>query len=132
MGDCIFCRIVKKEAPAHIIYEDEHIVAFLDINPLSEGHTLVIPKKHYTRVSEMSEEDLKNFIFGFHKVVKLIESKLAKDYNIIVNQGKTAEQEIDHLHFHIVPRYGNEMVFSWKTHKLTEEEAREVLNKLNS
>jgi len=130
MEGCIFCKIVNREIPAYVVYEDDNVIAFLDIFPLSEGHTLVIPKKHYSRLSEMPEEEAKKFIESFHKVVKIIEEKISKDYNIGVNQGKLAGQEIMHLHFHIVPRYGKEQIFLWNSHKLTEEEVKRVFEKL--
>jgi histidine triad (HIT) family protein len=129
-ADCVFCKIIKGEIPAYKVYEDEFVLAILDINPLSKGHTLVIPKRHYARLTEMDERFYEGFMRGLQKVLRLIESKLSKDYNIIVNQGKKANQEIEHLHVHIVPRYGQEQIFVWKTHKLTPEEAEEVLKKL--
>ena len=128
--ECVFCKIVNKELPAYIVYEDENVVAFLDINPVSEGHTLVVPKKHYERITDMLEEEFKKFMESFQKVVKLIESKLSKDYNIVVNHGEKAGQVIKHVHFHVIPRKGDEKVFLWITHKLTEEEAKRVLEKL--
>ena len=130
--ECVFCKIVNKEIPAYTVYEDENVIAFLDINPVSEGHILVVPKKHYERITEMPEEDFRKFSESLQKVVKLVENKLSKDYNIIVNHGERAGQVIKHVHFHIIPRYGNEQLFLWLTHKLTEEEARRVLEKLKT
>ncbi len=128
--DCIFCRIIAGEIPSYKVYEDENVLAFLDINPVSEGHILVVPKKHYERITEMSEEELKNFFASVQKVAKLVENKLSKDYNIVINHGKLAGQVINHVHVHIIPRKGNEEVFSWKTHQLTEEEAKKVIEKI--
>ncbi len=129
---CIFCKIIKKEIPAYIVYEDDVAIAFLDINPVSEGHLLVVPKKHVSRLTELSEEEAAEFIKKVQKVAKMVEEKLSKDYNIVINQGERAGQVIQHLHFHIIPRYGNEKLFLWVTHKLTEEEAKRVLEKLKS
>ena len=130
--NCVFCKIIRGEIPAYKIYEDEFAIAILDINPLSKGHTLVIPKRHYSRLTEMDEEFYQGFMRALRIVARLIEEKLSKDYNILVNQGKRANQEIEHLHVHIVPRYGNEQIYVWKTHRLTKEEAEEVLKKLRS
>jgi len=130
--ECVFCKIIKKELPAYIVYEDDVAIAFLDINPVSEGHILVVPKKHVTRLTEMSEEELTEFMKRVQKVAKMVEEKLTKDYNIIINQGSKAGQIIQHLHIHIIPRHtGEEKVFLWVTHKLTEEEAKKVLEKLS-
>lgn len=130
--DCIFCKIVRNEIKSYKIYEDEYVLAFLDINPMNKGHILVIPKKHYERLSEIPEEELKNFIVGFKKVLKIVEEKIAKDYNILVNNGKTSGQEIMHAHVHIIPRYERDeiSIVSKKSHKLNEEEAREILKKI--
>jgi len=128
--ECVFCKIINKELPAYIVYEDEDTMAFLDINPVSKGHLLVVPKKHYSRLSEIPQEELKRFFQGLQNVVKMVESNLSKHYNIVVNQGELAGQVINHLHFHIIPRYGNEQIFIWLTHKLSKEEAQEVLEKL--
>jgi len=130
MNECIFCKIIKKEVPAYIVYEDDYSIAFLDINPVSTGHILVVPKKHYERITDMPENDLKEFMASVQKVAKMVETKLSKDYNIITNHGPKAGQMINHVHFHIIPRYGQEQLFVWITHKLTEEEAKKVLDVL--
>ena len=130
--ECVFCKIVNKEIPAYIVYEDEYSIAFLDINPLNKGHILFIPKKHYERLSLMDLEYSKNFYESFQKFLKLFEEKLSKDYNIIVNNGKKAGQAVFHAHIHLVPQYedeGYKKIFNWSTHKLTEEEAKEILEK---
>ncbi len=128
--DCIFCKIIKGEIPAYKVYEDDFVVAFLDIYPATKGHTLVVPKKHVERLKELNEEELKKFWSGVKKVIEKIE-KLSEDYNIIINQGSKAGQEVPHLHVHLIPRYGNEKLYCEIRHKLTEEEAKEVLEKIN-
>jgi len=128
--NCIFCKIANKEVKSYVVYEDDISIAFLDINPLSKGHILFIPKKHYTKISEIPDEELEKLIKSFKKLLKIVEDKISKNYNIINNCGKLAGQEIEHVHIHIVPRYGNEKIFLWVTHKLTEEEAKEILEKL--
>jgi len=132
--ECVFCKIVKGELKAYRIYEDENILVFLDINPIYKGHMLAIPKKHYSRITEMPEEEYKKFSNSLQKFLKILEDRIGKNYNIVVNQGEKAGQIINHLHFHIIPRDlefhpVEEKLFKWETHKLTEEEAREVINK---
>ncbi len=130
--NCIFCKIIRKEIPAYILYEDDYSIAFLDINPLTKGHTLFIPKEHVERLSDMDLEFSRKFYESFQKFLKLFEKSIAQDYNIIVNNGKTAGQEIFHAHIHIVPRYGKETIFSWKANKLDKKEAEEILSKFKT
>ena len=106
---CIFCKIATKEIPSKVIYEDDKTMAFLDINPRNEGHTLVIPKKHYDNLLEAPD----NTLAAMMKVTKLLcermKNKLnAKGFNIVINVEKVAGQEMDHLHLHIVPRYAED------------------------
>ena len=105
-ASCIFCKIVKKQAPASIIYEDETVIVFLDIRPLNEGHTLVIPKKHYVDIFDIPENQLSQV----HKVAKQVSVAVKKATNadgisIIQQNGKAAGQDIFHLHVHVVPRF---------------------------
>ncbi|BFI73096.1 hydrolase [Nanoarchaeota archaeon] len=130
--DCIFCKIANKEIPAYIVYEDNYSVVFLDINPVNKGHLLFIPKKHYERLSLMDFEYSKGFYESFQKFLKIFEEKISKDYNILVNNGKKAGQAVFHAHIHLIPQYEDEeykKIFNWNTHKLTEEEAKEILSK---
>ncbi|MGB9674945.1 MAG: HIT family protein [Nanopusillaceae archaeon] len=130
MDNCVFCKIIKKEIKAYVLYEDEYAIAILDINPVNKGHTLFIPKKHFERISKMDESYSKNFFLSFEKFLKIYEEKVSKDYNIIINNGKNAGQTIFHAHIHIIPQYeenGFSKLFNWTTHKLTEEEASDVL-----
>ena len=105
-GSCIFCRIAQKQAPASCVYEDEKVMAFLDVRPLNEGHTLVIPKEHYETIFEIPEE-LIAYLHGIVKRVSFAVKKAAKADGISIFQqnGKAAGQEIFHLHVHVVPRY---------------------------
>lgn len=102
---CIFCAIANRQIPAKIIYEDENFVAFLDINPLSPGHTLVITKHHYENVFDMPADVAEKLM----KVVKAITANMkekigAQGVNLMNASGKAAEQTIPHFHLHIVPR----------------------------
>lgn len=111
--DCIFCSIVKKESPASIIYEDYLSLAFLDICPIVQGHTLVIPKKHYSSLDDCDEETAKHLLVVTRKLNKAIKRSVKCEgvLNEIMN-GEAAGQEIFHLHYHIVPRFKNDG-FGW-------------------
>ena len=120
---CIFCRIVRKQASASIIYEDETVMAFLDIRPLSLGHTLVISKIHYVDIFHIPDNELCNI----HKISKLISSAIKKATNadgisIIQQNGKSAGQDIFHLHVHVVPRFEGQRMPSFSDLKLVERD----------
>jgi histidine triad (HIT) family protein len=103
---CIFCKIVRKQAPASIVYEDETLIVFLDLRPLNIGHTLVIPKAHYVDIFDIPEKELSQV----HKVAKQVSFAIKKATNadgisIIQQNGKASGQDIFHLHVHVVPRF---------------------------
>ncbi len=104
MSDCIFCKIVNKEITTELIYEDEEIIAFNDINPQAPIHILVIPKKHISSLVDLNEED-ENLIGKIFGVINKIAKKEGIDKNgfrVIMNCGEDAGQEVKHLHFHIL------------------------------
>ncbi len=134
MEDCIFCKIVNGDIPCSKIYEDENVIAFLDISPLSKGHTLVVPKNHYRDILDVSDEDLCNCI----NVVKKISRHLKEVYNpegfvLRQNTGEKAGQSVHHLHFHIKPVYSDTMVISEVDHRreYTEEEMKEIVKEVS-
>jgi len=103
--NCIFCRIVRGEIPSNKVYEDEYTLAFFDINPASEYHTLVIPKKHYVNMFDVPEDEATNVMRTIKKIIALYEQKIGlTDVNVVNNSGAGAHQDVFHLHFHIVPR----------------------------
>lgn len=104
--DCIFCSIVAGDIPSRTVYEDDQVFAFLDVNPLARGHTLVIPKEHHSRVGDLSD-NLSEAVFS-------VLSRLAPDVEAAVdadgatigfNDGEAAGQEVPHVHGHIIPRF---------------------------
>jgi histidine triad (HIT) family protein len=104
---CIFCKTVRKEAAASLVYEDEQVLVFMDIRPVSEGHTLVIPKQHYEDIYDTPEE----LVACTHKITKLIAIAVKKATNadgisIVQQNGKAAGQDIFHLHIHVIPMFG--------------------------
>jgi histidine triad (HIT) family protein len=103
--DCIFCKIVEEKSPSKKIYENNNFIAILEITPQVEGHTLIIPKKHYKTILDLPNElgnDLIDFIKKTNSILK--EKYNSKGFNIIINTSKEAGQIIDHLHIHILPR----------------------------
>jgi histidine triad (HIT) family protein len=104
--DCIFCKIINKEIPNFTVFEDENVLAFLDIFPHAKGHTVVIPKKHFADSSEMNGEDWKKFCSGIKKARDRIAEVLSPDgFNVGWNESPEAGQVVPHLHVHIFPRY---------------------------
>lgn len=129
---CVFCEIVARRSPAHIVYEDHRCVAFLDLFPFTKGHTLVVPKRHVNRLTELPESEYREFLKGLVEICRRIE-KLTPHYNIASNQGELAGQIVFHLHFHVIPRYGGPNPFHDKPRgRLKEGEASEVLGALAS
>ena len=105
-NDCIFCAIAEGEIPSFKVYEDEQVLAYLDINPFSKGHTLVIPKKHSAGLVDTDDETLAVVIARVKKVAAHLKEKLGCDgFNIVQNNGEAAGQTVRHVHFHIVPRW---------------------------
>ena len=104
MDDCIFCKIIKKEMPAEIVYEDSQIIAFKDIQPAAPIHILVIPKKHIPSLVELKKED-EILIGKIYSVINIIANNQGidkKGYRVIVNCGIDGGQEVGHLHFHLL------------------------------
>src|SRR3989344_1524369 len=102
--NCVFCKIVNKEIPCMQIYEDADTFAFLSIKPIAPGHTLVIPKAHYTDIFSLPENQLHKIISLAQKTASVVKSAMqAEGINIGMNNGSAAGQEIFHVHFHIIP-----------------------------
>lgn len=105
MEDCIFCKIVRGEIPCFKVYEDERVLAFEDINPISEGHTLVIPKKHAENLWEIPTEDLAAIHLASKKIIHAIKEALNPDGVAVLQlNGKGANQLVMHYHLHLMPR----------------------------
>ena len=106
MNDCLFCKIINGEMPSHKVYEDEDILAFLDINPVNPGHTLVVPKKHYENLYETPDEALAKLMAVVRKLAVSIRSGLNADgTNIEMHNDEISGQLISHTHIHIIPRF---------------------------
>lgn len=104
--NCIFCKIINNEIPSMKIYEDDVVLAFLDVNPDSDGHTLIIPKKHYKDITDIPDAVLLHIYKTAKKVMKLLEEKLNCDgFSLLQNNGDA--QEVKHYHLHVKPYYND-------------------------
>jgi histidine triad (HIT) family protein len=104
----IFDKIIDGDIPCHRVYEDDHVLAFLDIGPLSDGHTLVIPKQRVTHLHELSDDAAAALGRALPRLCRAVmEATGASAYNILQNNGRAAHQEVMHVHFHIIPRLGD-------------------------
>ena len=117
--DCVFCKIVAGEIPATKIYEDEEVLVFLDIGPISDGHTLVIPKQHFERLHDCPAELLGRVSSCLGRIAGAVAGAMDSDgYNLLCNNGRAAGQLVDHVHFHIIPRNTGDGVFNrWPSYK---------------
>jgi len=128
---CVFCRIVAHDSPAYTVYEDAATMAFLDLFPFTRGHLLVVPKHHGARLTDLPVGSQNALIRTLDRMCRRAEH-LTSDYNVALNAGAAAGQIIFHVHFHIIPRYGEANPFhpSVRT-RLSESEARAVVAELS-
>ncbi|WP_101295210.1 HIT family protein [Halegenticoccus soli] len=104
--DCIFCKIVAGDIPANVVRETDATLAFLDVNPLAPGHTLVVPKDHYERLGDMPSDVATEVFHEVYELVPRVESVVDADATTVgINDGEAAGQEVPHVHAHIVPRF---------------------------
>ncbi|MDD3284520.1 MAG: HIT family protein [Patescibacteria group bacterium] len=131
--DCVFCKIIKGEIPSLKIYEDDDCLAFLDINPINEGHTLVVPKKHYDTFLNTPIEEIEKLINVIYKIAPKIKKSLNADaFNIGLNNGKEAGQIIFHTHFHIIPRFNDDNLANWENKTMNQEELENISKKIQN
>lgn len=114
MTNCVFCKIVKLETPSQRVYEDDKHIAFLDINPVNAGHTLIIPREHYESIEDTPDEVLADMLKLAKKIGPAIQKAMKADaYNLTINNGHAAGQVIDHIHIHLIPRLENDGFRAW-------------------
>jgi histidine triad (HIT) family protein len=113
--DCIFCKIAAGRIPACKVLEDDAAVAFIDIGPLAEGHTLLIPRNHYRTLDEMPPDEAAAMLRHLPSLVRAVQAATgAGGLNVLQNNGKLAHQEVPHVHFHLIPRSeGDAFQFNW-------------------
>ena len=131
MEDCLFCKIIAKHIPSVPVYEDENVYAFLDINPVNPGHTLVVPKKHSAGLHDAEGETLYHLVDALQTIAKAVMVGLGTEgFNIEENNGEIAGQVIPHLHFHIVPRRVDDGLKHWPGTPYAEGRAEEVAERI--
>ncbi len=133
MNDCIFCKIVNGDIPSYKVFENDEVFAFLDINPVNPGHTLVIPKKHAKDLFEVDEQSY----LEVQRVVQKLAPKIkevvgACGVNIMQNNLPCAGQVVEHLHVHIIPRFKNDGHKLWHGSAVSEQELNEIANNITS
>ena len=132
--DCIFCKIRDGEIPSVTIYDDERTFAIMDINPLNDGHLLVIPKAHAAMVYDITEEDLAGAAVVAKRIASAVRKALRPDgLNIVQANGAAAFQSVAHLHLHLIPRWINDgKGFDWKLVRGEPERIRAIGEKIRA
>jgi histidine triad (HIT) family protein len=130
----IFDRILDGEIPCHRVYEDEHVLAFLDIGPLSRGHLLVIPKERKAHLDELSDESAAALGRALPRLCRAVKRATgATAYNVLQNNGGAAHQVVMHVHFHIIPRFAaSGLGIIWNAGRLDDATAYELVDKLKT
>jgi len=132
-NECIFCKIIKGELPSYKVYEDNKILAFLDINPINKGHVLVLPKEHYEDTLKTPDELLSSMAVIVKKISKAVMSATgARACNIGINNGAESGQIIFHTHWHIIPRFADDGYELWqgKDSVYKDREAEKIKEKI--
>lgn len=134
MENCIFCKIAKGEIPSAKVYEDENVFAFLDMHPISSGHTLVLPKHHFENIFDIDQTALEKVIVAAKQIALTINEKLKPDgLNMVQNSGHHAGQAVFHYHLHLIPRHENDgLKFGKPGEKVEPEELKKIAEKINS
>jgi histidine triad (HIT) family protein len=132
MDGCVFCKMVAGEIPAAKVYEDDAVLAFLDIGPISDGHTLIIPKQHCARVHECDPQVLSAVAARLGRIAAAVVGAMEADgYNVLANNGSAAGQVVEHLHFHIIPRKaGDRVLKGWPSYKYRQGQIEEIAAKI--
>jgi histidine triad (HIT) family protein len=129
MADTIFGRIIRREIPCHRVYEDERVLAFLDINPLSHGHTLVVPKEPAETLDRLSDESAAALGRVLPRLCRAVVTATGvREYNVLENNGSGAHQAIAHVHFHIIPKPNSRegLAIGWPMRALDQKAGAEL------
>ena len=129
---CLFCKMVAGEIPVTKIYEDESVLAFLDIGPISDGHTLVIPKQHFEKIHDCPSEILAQVAARLGKIAGGVSAAMnSEGYNVLCNNGRAAGQIIEHLHFHIISRSAGDGLFNrWPSYEYQAGEMESIATRI--
>jgi histidine triad (HIT) family protein len=133
MSDCIFCKIVVGEIPANKVYEDDKVLAFLDITPVNPGHTLVIPKEHYDNLLTLPDDLLCHLAQAVKKIASAVLTATGSSgFNLGLNNGKVAGQLVNHFHWHLMPRFDGDGLELWPGGKYGPGEAKILAEKIKN
>jgi histidine triad (HIT) family protein len=129
MPETVFDKILAGTIPCHRVYEDEHVLAFLDVGPLADGHTLVIPKERKRQLHELSDESAAALGRVLPRIARAVLAATgASAYNVLQNNGAEAHQAVMHVHFHVIPRHGRRgLGLEWEPGALTAKRAAELV-----
>jgi len=131
LDDCIFCKIISGEIPAHKIYEDDKVLAFLDIKPVNPGHTLVVTKEHHLDLVSTPEDLLAAVMAAAKKIGrKILDTGIGEAITFTFNNGRVAGQVVDHVHLHVMPRKNNDGYELWHGREYAPSEAEKIVKKL--
>ena len=132
--ECIFCRIIAGEIPSQKILETPDAVAFLDVGPLADGHTLLVPRRHYVTLAEIPSDEFCRIVEPLPRLAAAIEAVTgAKGYNVLQNNGRVAGQVVDHVHFHLIPRAaGDGLGYRWNAGCYPEGRAGELRERIQA
>lgn len=122
--DCVFCKIIAGELPSTKIYEDDNVLAFVDIGPIAKGHILVVPKKHSIMITDTDSDLLAELMVVVKKITQAqIEGMGADGVNIMQANGSVAGQVVDHIHFHVIPRFKDDGIdFNWQAQSYSDNQ----------
>ncbi|KAL6150119.1 Adenosine 5'-monophosphoramidase [Exserohilum turcicum] len=130
-ASCIFCKIIKGEIPSMKIFESDNTLAFLDIGPLSKGHSLIIPKYHGAKLHDIPDDQLAEVVSVTKRIAV---AQNLQDYNILQNNGRIAHQMVDHVHFHLIPKPNEQegLGVGWPTKEADKGELSKLLEEIKS
>jgi histidine triad (HIT) family protein len=133
MQDCLFCKIIAKEIPSEVVYEDDSVFCFLDIHPVNPGHVLVVPKSHFENLEDLPDGFDVKLMSAIKKMTLIIKRSLGYEAtNLMLNNGVAAGQVIPHVHFHVIPRKAGDGYEQWHGKDYGDGQAAEIAGKIRA
>ena len=133
MAKCIFCNVIDGKLPSHLIYDDDDCLAILDRYPIDNGHSLIITRQHYEKITDMSIDDVSRLFSKVPKIINaIIKATGADGFSIAQNNGKSAKQIIPHVHIHLIPRYNATGTLWTKRKIMNDDELKQLTEKIKN
>ena len=133
MTECIFCDVINGKLPSHMIYDDDDCLAILDRYPIDNGHSLIITRQHYEKITDMSIDDVSKLFSKVPKIINaIIKATGADAFSIAQNNGKSAKQIIPHVHIHLIPRYNKTGTLWTKRKIMSDDELKQLAEKIKN